>query len=153
MFSKARLAGITARAHLPREDTPGSRYDLRGTIPVEFSLMTMEYGPNTIFVTGVAKVSKDDPIASSYQVFFVALILERETGEILDATCNTARDMTKNFINSILVGGNLLTGVDEMTSQIRNRFFGFVQKPLIAALKDAHNRFVVLNKHAPTNES
>ena len=108
----------------------------------------MEYGPNTIFVTGVAKVSKDDPIASSYEVFFVGLILERDTGQIVAATCNTARDLTKDFISSLLVGGNLLTGLDDISAQIRNRFFGFVQKPLIAALKDAHNRFVVLNRQS-----
>ena len=113
----------------------------------------MEYGPNTIFVTGVAKVSKDDPISSDYEVFFVGLILERDTGKIVNATCNTARDLTRDFITSLLVGGNLLTGLDELSNQVRNRFFGFVQKPLIAALKDAHNRFVVLNKQSASNAS
>ena len=106
----------------------------------------MEYGPNTVFITGVAKVSKDDPIASSYNVFFVSLVVERESGLVVDATCNTARDMTKDFIRSILVGGNLLTGLDEMTAQLRLRFFGMVRKSLLAALKDAHNRYVTLNR-------
>lgn len=109
----------------------------------------MEYGANTILVTGLAKVSKDDPIASSYNVFFVTLILERDTGVVVDVTCNTARDMTKEFIRSILVGRSLLTGLDEIIAQLRSRFFGMVQKSLVVALKDAHNRFVLLRKEEP----
>lgn len=106
----------------------------------------MEYASNTILVTGVAKVSKDDPIASSYNVFFVTLIVERDTGLVVDITCNTARDMTKDFIRSILVGGNLGSGIDDMIAQLRSRFFGLVQKSLVVALKDAHNRFLVLTR-------
>lgn len=123
------------------------------TIPVEFSSLlesakasTVDYKPGTIFVTGVAKVAKDDPIASSYQVFFVSLVVDHDTGVIVDATCNTARDMTKDFIRSILVGGNLVSGLEELSAQIRQRFFGLAQKPLLVALKDAHNRFVVVKR-------
>ena len=123
------------------------------TIPVEFSSLlesagapTVDYEPGTIFVTGVAKVAKDDPIASSYQVFFVSLVVDHDTGVIVDATCNTARDMTKDFIRSILVGGNLVSGLEELSAQIRQRFFGLAQKPLLVALKDAHNRFVVVKR-------
>jgi hypothetical protein len=54
--------------------------------------------------------------------------------------------MTENFIRLLLVGKNLATGVDEMVQEIRQRFFGLVQKTLIVALKDAHNRFMVLRK-------
>ena len=123
------------------------------TIPVEFSSLlesarapTVDYEPGTIFVTGVAKVAKDDPIASSYQVFFVSLVVDHDTGVIVDATFNTARDMTKDFIRSILVGGNLVSGLEELSAQIRQRFFGLAQKPLLVALKDAHNRFVVVKR-------
>jgi hypothetical protein len=126
---------------------------LEREVPVEFStsqpaarVSIVEYDPGTIFVTGVAKVAKDDPIASSYQVFFVSLVVDQESGGIVDATCNTARDMTKDFIRSILVGGNLASGVEELSDQIRRRFFGMAQKPLLVALKDAHNRFMVVKR-------
>jgi hypothetical protein len=122
-------------------------------VPVEFSTSQpdakasiVQYEPGTIFVTGVAKVAKDDPIASSYQVFFVSLVVDQDTGVIVDATCNTARDMTKDFIRSILVGGNLAGGVEELSDQIRKRFFGMAQKPLLVALKDAHNRYMVVKR-------
>ena len=103
----------------------------------------MEYAQNTIFVTGVAKPSQEDPIANIYKVFFLSLVVDQETGMVIDATCNTAREMTKDFIRSLLVGRSLADGVDDMVLAIRLRFFGLVQKPLIVALKDAHNRYLV----------
>jgi hypothetical protein len=106
----------------------------------------VEYGPSTILLTGVSKISKDDPISSSFQVFFVSLVVDRETGVIVDATCNTARDMTKEFIRSLLIRRNLETGIDEIAGEVRSRFFGLVQKSLLVALKDAHNRFLVLKR-------
>ena len=106
----------------------------------------VEYGPSTILLTGVSKISKDDPISSSFEVFFVSLVVDRESGVIVDATCNTARDMTKEFIRSLLVRRNLETGIEEIVGEVRSRFFGLVQKSLLVALKDAHNRFLVLKR-------
>jgi hypothetical protein len=103
----------------------------------------LEYADNTVFVTGVAKPSKDDPIASMYEVFFLSLVVDRDSGIIVDATCNTAREMTKDFIRSLLVRRNLAEGVDGMVGEIRRRFFGLAQKALIVALKDAHNHYVM----------
>ena len=103
----------------------------------------LEYPDNTVFVTGVAKLSKDDPIASMYEVFFLSLVVDRDSGIIVDATCNTAREMTKDFIRSLLVRRNLADGVDGMVAEIRRRFFGLAQKALIVALKDAHNHYVM----------
>lgn len=113
----------------------------------------MEYAPTTVFITGVAKPAKDDPIADDYQVFFLSLVVDRETGLIVDATCNTARDMTKDFIRSLLVGRNLATELGEMVTDIRRRFHGLAQKPLIVALKDAYNRYTVIIKTDPAKIS
>jgi hypothetical protein len=54
-----------------------------------------------IFVTGVAKVAKDDPIASSYDVFFVSLVVDKETGVIVDATCNSARERRRRCCSEL----------------------------------------------------
>ncbi|MHB1651793.1 MAG: DUF3870 domain-containing protein [Desulfitobacteriaceae bacterium] len=107
----------------------------------------MDYAPYTIFITGQAKPSKEDVISVLYQLFFISLIVDSETDIIVDATCNTVRVMTRDFIRSLLVGRNLATGIDDMAQDIRNRFFGLVQKTLIVALKDAHNRYIIVQKN------
>ena len=106
----------------------------------------MEYARETIFVTGVAKPPKDDPIASVYQVFFLSLIINKESDIIVDVTCNTAREMTKDFIRSLLVGRNLVEGMDDIVQEISIRFFGLAQKALIVAFKDACNRYMMVKK-------
>lgn len=108
--------------------------------------MTMEYGQNTIFVTGLAKPSKGDPIACKDEIFFLSLIVDRETDQIVDATCNTVRPMTEDFIRMMLVGKNLYKDMDAMVQEIRQRYFGTAQKILIVSLKDAHNRYMVAIK-------
>jgi len=108
--------------------------------------MNTAYGKDTVFVTGVAKLAKDDPIASVYNVFFLSAIVDRKTDLIVDVTCNTASDMTREFIRAMVVGRNLASGIDDMAREIRSRFFGLVQKPLIVALKDAHNHYLLAKK-------
>jgi hypothetical protein len=41
---------------------------------------------------------------------------------------------------------NLETGIEDIVDEVRSRFFGLVQKSLLVALKDAHNRFVILKR-------
>ncbi|CVK18393.1 MULTISPECIES: DUF3870 domain-containing protein [Sporomusa] len=107
----------------------------------------MDYAPNTIFITGQAKPSKEDAISTVYNVFFLSFIVDTETDLIVDVTCNTVRTMTQDFIRSLLIGQNLATGIDGMVRDIQQRFFGLVQKTLIVALKDAHNRYMMVKKN------
>lgn len=105
----------------------------------------MNYNKNTVFVTGIAKPGKDDPVASRYDTFFISCIVDKSNDLIVNAACNTASPMTEDFIRSLLVGRNMATEVDLMTQEIRGRFFGLLQKALIVSLKDAHNRYMMIN--------
>ena len=107
----------------------------------------MKYGKDTVFITGVAKPGKDDPIASTYDVFFISLIVDKKTDKIIDLTCNTASDMTGDFIRSLLMNHNMVEDLQVMEEEIRNRFFGLVQKALIVSLKDAYNRYMMVKKN------
>lgn len=113
---------------------------------VNEGVSSVNYGPSSILITGQARPSKEDVISVVYELFFVSLVVDSETDIILDVTCNTIRDMTKEFIKSLLVGQNLTTGIDDMVLDIRYRYFGLVQKALIVALKDAHNKYIMIEK-------
>jgi hypothetical protein len=43
--------------------------------------------------------------------------------------------------------------MEEMVAEIRGRFYGLTQKPLIVALKDAGNRYSVAKKTAQAKTS
>ena len=101
----------------------------------------MKYPENAILVVGQAKPSRDDAIFQMHGEFYISLVLERETGLILDVTCNTILDVTAEFVRELLIGKRLLEDLAVMEKSIRTRYFALTQKPLIACLKDAGNRY------------
>ena len=104
----------------------------------------MNYLENTVFVTGQSKPSKDDVISSSYSVFSLCVIIDKETDRIVDIACNTIMDETEQFIRDMLCSRNIVTEVDKIIEVIQSRFFALIQKALIAALKDAQNRYLMI---------
>ena len=102
------------------------------------------YEKNTILVVGQAKPSKDDAIYNLHGEFYISLVLERETGKILDMDCNTILEVTKNFVASMLIGKSIRDDVLAMEKEIKDRYHALTQKPLIACIKDAHNRYMMV---------
>ena len=102
------------------------------------------YEKDTILVVGQAKPSKEDAIYNLHGEFYISLVLERESGKILDMDCNTILEVTKNFVASMLIGKSLKDDVSAMEREIKERYFALTQKPLIACIKDAHNRYMMV---------
>ena len=73
-------------------------------------------------------------------------MVERDTGRILDVDCNTILSVTKNFVASMFVGKNLRTDTEVLEREIKERYFALTQKPLIACMKDAHNRYMMASR-------
>lgn len=102
------------------------------------------YSPNTLLIVGQAKPSREDAIYSLHGEFYISLVVDKESGEILDLECNTILAVTKNFVVSMLLGKSIKTDLEEMERMVRERYFALTQKPLIACLKDAHNRYMMV---------
>ena len=102
------------------------------------------YGKSSIYITGTAKISNNDPISSIFDTFFIGIIVDRDDGKIIDVTCNMVSEITSDFIKSILIGYNLRDEEDKIVYDIKDRFHGIAQKAVIAALKDARNRYMML---------
>lgn len=101
------------------------------------------YGKDTVLVIGQAKPSREDAIYNLHGEFYISLVVEKNSGKILDADCNTILGVTKNFVASLFIGQNLMTDMDALEQEIKERYFALTQKPLIACMKDAHNRYMV----------
>lgn len=102
------------------------------------------YDLNTILIVGQAKPSREDAIYSLHGEFYISLVVERDSGRILDLECNTILSITGKFVASMLIGKSIQTDLEEMERTIRERYFALTQKPLIACLKDAHNRYMMI---------
>ena len=70
------------------------------------------YGNDTILVVGQAKPSREDAIYNLHGEFYISLVVEKESGRILDVECNTILSVTRNFIASIFIGKSLRTDLN-----------------------------------------
>jgi hypothetical protein len=105
------------------------------------------YEKNTIYILGTAKIGKNDPISAMYNIFFLGIIIERGSGKIVDSTCNMVRDVTTDFIRSILIGYNLVDDIEMIIDEIKDRFYGMAQKAVIASIKDARNKYMMIRNN------
>lgn len=102
---------------------------------------TVKYPEKAVLVVGQAKPSRADAIYQTHGEFYISLVMERDTGRILDMTCNTILDVTAEFVRDMLIGKRLPEDLPVLETEIRTRYFALTQKPLIACLKDAANRY------------
>ncbi|MEG0803511.1 MAG: DUF3870 domain-containing protein [Pygmaiobacter sp.] len=108
----------------------------------------MKYPANTILVVGQAKPSREDAIYAMHGEFYMSIVVEKDSGIIIDVSCNTILDVTRDFVVDIFVGRSLLTDLPLLEEEIRTRYFALTQKPLIACMKDAANRYTAVLQHS-----
>ena len=99
------------------------------------------YPPDSVFVTGVARVSKEDAINAMYGT--LSLVVDVKTGTIINCSANMIMSDTIDFLRQIIEGKNLVTDTDLITDLLKKRFLALSQKAVVAALKDAQNRFLM----------
>ena len=95
------------------------------------------------FITGVAKVTKDDAITAMYGPFSLSLVVDVHSNRILSASGNMGMQNTNDFLAHLLIGKNIVTQMDEMCDVLKKRFLALAQKAVIVALRDAQNHYLM----------
>lgn len=103
----------------------------------------MYYPDDSVFVTGVAKVTKDDAINAMYGTFSLSMVIDIHSNRIVSISGNMVMQDTNNFVASLLIGKNIVTDVDLMCDLLRRRFLALSQKAVIVALRDAQNHYLM----------
>lgn len=98
------------------------------------------YGPNAILAAGMARPSPSTPIAVKYDLLLLVMVLDRESGIVLNAECNMLVDISSEYIEALLVGRCFYTDLDEMIAAVQRVYHGLSQKALIVCLKDAFSK-------------
>jgi hypothetical protein len=105
-----------------------------------FSWRIIMFDKNTVYIIGDAKAPSNNPITQQYKAFFIGLVVNKESGIIVDADCSATIELTKSFVRSLLVGQSILD-IDTVTKEIQTRYFGSSQKALIVAFKNASLKY------------
>ncbi|MEN1969889.1 DUF3870 domain-containing protein [Lentibacillus sp. N15] len=97
------------------------------------------YNQNTIYVIGDAKAPQNNPITKKYSQFFLALVIDATTNEIVDSECSATIQLTNQFVRSLFISRNV--NDDSLEEDIRQRYQGASQKALIVAFHDAKHKY------------
>ncbi|QQZ08780.1 DUF3870 domain-containing protein [Heyndrickxia vini] len=97
------------------------------------------YEKEAIFITGDAKSSQNNPITKKFSQYFLALVVNRTTGKIIDVDCSATVDLTRRFVQSLFIGRHI--DDPSLLEDISNRYFGSSQKAMIVAFQDALKKY------------
>lgn len=98
------------------------------------------YGPNTILAAGMSRALNTALNSAESELLLLVLILDRDSGRILDAECNIILGINSDYIASLLVGRNFYQELDEIILSIQQQYFGPGQRALIVCQKDAYSK-------------
>lgn len=98
------------------------------------------YRPNTILAAGMSRALNTALNSAESELLLLVLILDRDSGRILDAECNIILGINSDYIASLLVGRNFYQELDEIILSIQQQYFGPGQRALIVCLKDAYSK-------------
>lgn len=98
------------------------------------------YGPNTILAAGMSRALNTALNSAESELLLLVLILDRDSGRILDAECNIILGINSDYIASLLVGRSFYQELDEIILSIQQQYFGPGQRALIVCLKDAYSK-------------
>lgn len=105
--------------------------------------MVKIFPEDSVFITGVAKVSKEDAINAMYGAFSLSMIIDIHTNTIINASANMVMEDTNLFLREILVEKNIVTDIALISEIIKKRFLALAQKAVLVALRDAQNRYLM----------
>lgn len=102
-----------------------------------------EYPKHSVYFISYAKLPSSISASKMMEVVGVGLIINYETGEIVDTSCTLITAEAKAFIKSIIIGFNVHTSpIDDLLAQINLRFHGMSQKAIVVAVKGAYDRYI-----------
>ena len=95
-----------------------------------------------ICIATTAQVGQQNPIHVVHEVICLILVVERDSGQIVDCDINTVCDLTRQFIRTMFIGKNLIDGVEEIRTCIQDSYLGASAKAMVTATKLARGKLL-----------
>lgn len=104
--------------------------------------------PYEIFITGYAKLPQGITATELYRVIAVGLIIDKNSGTILDVDCSLVTRVAREFIRKLVVGKNIMN-IEDIQDAFKNKYFGSAKKALISAIKTCHEKYKQIYENDP----
>ncbi len=106
---------------------------------------------NAIYIVGNAKAAQNNPITHQFKHFFIAFVVDEETGKILGCGASSTISITNEFIGSLFAGRSLRDDAQVIREQVEKRYFGSSQKAILVAFRDAQRKFLRIQAGLPVD--
>ncbi|HWR43077.1 DUF3870 domain-containing protein [Sporomusa sp.] len=93
-----------------------------------------------ILFSGYAKLPTGITASEIYKVIGVVLLVDEDTGKIIEADCTLATAVARNHVSSILVG-KLITNPDNLVRIVDATYQGSAKKAIITAIRIIYDKF------------
>jgi hypothetical protein len=97
-----------------------------------------------VLVTGYAKLPQGITAAELYTIVGVALIVDRNTGEIKEVDCTLVTTLAREFVKKIILGGNINV-LEPIEAEFERSYLGSAKKALISALRTCGEKYRQIN--------
>lgn len=94
------------------------------------------------YFCGYAKLPSALPTATTNSGLTLGLLLELETGRILDASVTLLSELALSMVKSYFIGKNIVTDYDAISQEVYYRHQGVAAKPIVKALTDIRRNYI-----------
>lgn len=105
----------------------------------------------TVLFSGYARLPGGTVSSELYGVMALVLIVDIQTGRILEADCTLSTRLAERFVSRLLVGQNLNDKPENLIAKINQVYQGSAKKAIITALRtiiDKYPAFVHTKLHS-----
>lgn len=93
-----------------------------------------------ILITGYAPLPQGMAASELYTTIALGLVVDRETGEILDVDCSLVTKIARDFVRQLVLHKNL-NDLEAIEEAFNTRYFGSARKSLILAARTCSEKF------------
>ncbi|ATY84916.1 DUF3870 domain-containing protein [Kyrpidia spormannii] len=94
-----------------------------------------------VFAAGFAELPKGTTAHEAYRIVAFVMVVDSRTDIIVDAEFSFALPLTGEFVRSLVIGQNVMSGLEEIQDRVRTRFLAPAQGALLQAVRSAFDRY------------
>ncbi len=98
--------------------------------------------PKTLIFSGNARLPENVSAKHVFGHLSVELEVDPVDFKIIDVSCTLLPSLGEKILVNALIGCRIEEGIKNAVGEIENRFFSTTKRSIIAAIEDAHRRYV-----------
>ncbi len=101
----------------------------------------MDESLRKVLFSGYAKLPAGITASELYKVIGLVVIVDIDTGEILDADCTLATQLACKYVNEIIVGQTFEQGPEQVIRILDQAYQGSAKKAIITAIRIIYDKY------------